>query len=472
MQRDLEQGQAPLDPYERFVQERPAEAMRVQQLVDEGRVALESGEGERARGLFMRALAIFPWVPAALTNLAALALQRNEPEQAWRYLTDLFARFPDDPSGNGVAVRYWLGRSSTPMAYFHAQRALAGLAAQKGPARAKSDSSARQRAAIILLSTFAAFDGDDLICDLYSLAYDCDWDATALLTFGIAFYNRGDLAQAEKLWLACADDERAVRYLTLLRWNKEGVVPPFRLDYHLGARMPTLDELREILQARMEGAGPLRSLAVLPSRFFGLQREEGEPFPLFQALRYAASHGIPSLAVLDGIRDILSGEEEQAELAMGLLFMDRWPHLGELLRYTVSCAEISLRVRLGAVLYLLWIEGFKSAQEALSAVGPKEDATELDRLLISVVGLQVAIVGGDAAAAGQALDAAQRHLEAAGAEGEEWRPLLEELTAHYEKLTGKSRPSVEPEPERTVDPARRPVPDNVILFPIDRDRRG
>ena len=157
---------------------------------------------------------------------------------------------------------------------------------------------------------------------------------------------------------------------------------------------------------------------------------------------------------------------------MGLLFMDRWPHLGELLRYTVSCAEISLRVRLGAVLYLLWIEGFKSAQEALSAVGPKEDATELDRLLISVVGLQVAIVGGDAAAAGQALDAAQRHLEAAGAEGEEWRPLVEELTAHCEKLTGNSRPSVEPEPERTVDPARRPVPDNVILFPIDRDRRG
>ena len=218
----------------------------MQQLVDEGALLPRKRKERRAR------LSCGRWRSfrgsAARHNLAAgIATQRTE--QAWRYLTDLFARFPDDPSGNGVAVRYWLGRSSTPMAYFHAQRALAGLAAQKGPARAKSDSSALQRAAIILLSTFAAFDGDDLICDLYSLAYDCDWDATALLTFGIAFYNRGDLAQAEKLWLACADDERAVRYLTLLRWNKEGVVPPFRLDYHLGARMPTLDELREILQA-------------------------------------------------------------------------------------------------------------------------------------------------------------------------------------------------------------------------------
>lgn len=467
----MELGRAALDPYEQFVRERPADALRVQQLVDEGRTALESGEGERARGLFVRALSIFPWVPPALTNLAALALQRDEKEQAWQYLSELFRRFPDDPAGNGVAIRYWLSRGSVPMAYYHGRRALAGLRAQAGSDRIKRDPSSWQRAALILLSTFASVGADDLICDLYALAHELEWDATSLLTFGIAFYNRGEIDQAETLWEACGEDERALRYVELLGLNREEVLPPFRLDYQLSARMPTLEELQQLLQTQVEDARPFRTLTVL-SEQGEAPEARGGPFHLFQALRYAVAQGIPSLAVLDGIRHILTGTEEQAELAMGMLFLDRWPHLGELLRYAARRADRPMRIRLGAVLYLLWIQGQQAARETLAAVD-NEASTETEHLLVHIVRLQVALAAGDLEEADEALRAAEIYLEQAGTDGEEWLPLLRELRSHYERLTGKGTEKGEPASERKKARGRgRQVPDNVILFPTDRGARN
>lgn len=471
MQREFEQGQVALDPYELFVREQPEEAARIQQLVDEGRSALESGQGDRARGLFMRALSIFPWVPPALTNLAALALQRDEKEQAWHYLADLFARFPNDPAGNGVAIRYWLGRGSTPMAYHHARRALKGLAAQAESERVQVDPSAWQRASLILLSTFAGFEGDDLICELHAIAGGLEWDATALITFGIAYYNRGEIAQAERLWEACGEDERARHYRALLKLNADGVLPPFRLDYHLSARMPTLAELEQVLHTQSEMSGPFRTLAMLPGQ--GGEGPEGPAggFNILNALRYAVAQGIPSLAVLDGIGQILNGTAEQAELAMGMLFLDRWPHLGELLRYTARLDQVSLRVRLGAILYLLWIDGYQAAREALEAI-EMDAATNVERLLGSIVRLQIAIVGEDVDEGRAALNEAEEHLASAGGDGEEWRPLVDELTSRLEGLADGKPGAGGSHAGPTAEAPRKKLPDNVIQFPTDRGRRS
>src|SRR5690606_38610705 len=106
--------------------ERPEEAARIDRLISEGRSLLEGGRADEARVRFVKALAIFPLIPSALTNLAALALHAGHEDQAWHYLSQVLEHFPCDPSANGVAMRYWLQRGSYPRAYYHGTQAVRG----------------------------------------------------------------------------------------------------------------------------------------------------------------------------------------------------------------------------------------------------------------------------------------------------------------------------------------------------------
>lgn len=476
MDRDQGRGLSVPDRYERFLEEESEESTRVERLVDEGRACLERGESERARILFIKALSIFPWVPPALANLAALALQRDEFDQAFRYLSDLFEHFPYDPAGNGVAIRYWLRRGSSPMAYLHARRALNGLKAMADEKEALRDPSLLQRASIILLSTFSAFEADDLICDLYALHDQADWDATSRLTFGIAFYNRGDLGTARTLWSQCDDSGPVMLYRMLLDLVDAQVFPPFRLDYHLSARMPTLDELQQVLHVNARGPLRLHSLALIPQAHGEPTELDPEHMDWMQALRYAVAKGIPSLAVLDGVHQILygcngdEGSEEQAELALSILLIDRWPHLGELLRYVSHSDDLPLRVRLTAALYMLWTEGKEAAKAALDKL-KLEAASEFDQLLAHIVRLQVALIGEDVEEARNALHEAQHAAERVGDDAEEWMTVLSELTTRFHSLAKEHGAHRGDLAENEGSTTRTP-PDNVILFPTGKERGG
>ena len=116
------------DVYLQFQREHPKEAERVRTLVQEGRQRLESGQPDEARNRFMRALAIFPHIPAALTNLAALAMQQNNLDQAEEYIGQVLHHFPNDPAAHAVAARLWLQREVHPYVRYHARQAVRGMA--------------------------------------------------------------------------------------------------------------------------------------------------------------------------------------------------------------------------------------------------------------------------------------------------------------------------------------------------------
>src|SRR5690625_949523 len=188
------------DPYDEFIVKRPKEAAKVERFIDEGRLLLEGGVPERARACFMKALAIFPIIPTALTNLAALSLHDGHPDQARHYLNKVMNYYPSDPAANGIAIRYWLQQGSYPQAYHHGTRAIAGLKRLLDKDGNLPDPTVVDRACVILLSTLTEFGADSLITEIDSLFPEREWEEHVHAILGIAHYNLGEFAKAQRAW--------------------------------------------------------------------------------------------------------------------------------------------------------------------------------------------------------------------------------------------------------------------------------
>lgn len=452
-------------PYEQFLTEQPDEAARLRRLVDEGRRSLEQGDGEQARIHFVKALAVFPVVPAALTNLAALALHQDQMDQAWKYLSELFDHYPLDPSAHGVAMRYWIKRGSRPMAHRHGVKALHGLSELIENREQLSDPSVIERSRVILLTTLAGFEADHLITELYNICSEYAWDDLACTTIGIAFYNQGELDQARQLWSGCEDSGPADLYLMLLDLVREQALTPFRLDYQLGARLPSLDDVRQALQAT-PGLKP--SLRLVPSQANDEDQTptKHEEEPLVQALQYAVVRRMPALAVLEALHHVLHGTDEEGELALSILFFDQWPYLREFLPAVADKATLSIRIRLNAALYMLWTDGVSEATHAVTRI-EAEPMSEVDAMISQIIRLQIALVAEDTVAARQAEAQARSFMPTVATQAPSWVAVLEELSTRLNEMLQGS------EAERKDAPnvqASHPVT-NVIPFPIDRGKR-
>lgn len=459
-----------LDPFEQFAVERPEEAARIDRLISEGRSLLEGGRADEARVRFVKALAIFPLIPSALTNLAALALHAGHEDQAWHYLSQVLEHFPCDPSANGVAMRYWLQRGSYPRAYYHGTQAVRGLDMLIKRFDTLRDPSVVDRARIILMSVLPNFAADSLITQLSTVCGDRPWDDVAKTAIGIAWYNTGEFEKAKETWTACSGYDPARLYLFLLELVERGVVVPFRLDYQLNAALPSVADVHTSLQLMLPRSGqPLR---VVRNGKDEIKEDETPPLKedderaFMEAVRYAMMRPLPSLAAVEGMYDIFHGTDAEAEAALSILFFHRWPYLPQLLPAIVADTGLTLRVRLNGALYILWTLGPEEAQKALDALS-SDQKSPIEELLAGIIRMQIAWVTEDVAA-GRAAEARARQAAARvdGDDIEMWLAILEELSRRFSDLEGAAkRDSTGVSPVQPVTGTS-----NIIPFPARRDK--
>lgn len=436
------------DVYLQFQREHPKEAERVRILVQEGRQRLEGGQLDEARNRFMRALAIFPHIPAALTNLAALAMQQNNLDQAEEYIGQALHHFPNDPAAHAVAARLWLQREVQPYVRFHTRHAVRGVAhLQMQSDLLAEDPSLLERARVIVLSTLALCQADALLAELYGLLPDAPWSENDLTIIGIALFNLGEIDQAAEVWkLANGGEESpSAVYRFLVELVRQQVVYPFQLDYQLHARLPSVDELRSAVEEHSfdQALGGRRSFRLLKTEGED-DANEGEEADaddergwneqqLVQALRLALPRHIPSRAVALGLYHIFRGDEEEAELALSILFFERWPHLPQVLRAVQDKPELSPRVRLNAALYTLWLSGAEAVRPVLERFVP-EDLSVRDRFILHIVWIQVALSEENVALA-QAHEAeAQSLVDPVVKDLDAWVHVLNELSLRIDQM--------------------------------------
>lgn len=438
------------DVYLQFQREHPKEAERVRMLVQEGRQRLEGGQPEEARNRFMRALAIFPHIPAALTNLAALAMQQNNLDQAEEYIGQVLHHFPNDPAAHAVAARLWLQREVHPYVRYHARRAVRGIAhLQTQSELLAEDPTLLERARMIVLSTLALCHADALLTELYALTPDAPWSEQDLTIIGIALFNLGEIDQAAEVWERAngAEGSPAAVYRFLADLVRQKKIYPFQLDYQLHARLPSVDELRNAVEAHAFDetfGGVRRSFRLLKStaehetdETAESQDEEERVWDEQQlvqaALRLALPRHIPSRAVALGLYHIFRGEEEEAELALSILFFERWPLLPQVLSAVQQQPELSPRVRLNAALYSLWLSGPEKVRPMLERFVPEELSVR-DRFIWHVVWIQVALAEQNLALA-QAHEAeAQSLVEQVVKDLDAWVHVLNELSLRIDQL--------------------------------------
>lgn len=430
------------DVYLQFQREHPKEAERVRTLVQEGRQRLESGQPDEARNRFMRALAIFPHIPAALTNLAALAMQQNNLDQAEEYIGQVLHHFPNDPAAHAVAARLWLQREVHPYVRYHARQAVRGMAHLQTHAELLAeDPTLLERARVIVLSTLALCQADALVAELYALMPDAPWSENDLTIIGIALFNLGEIDRAAEVWQRAdgAEGSPAAVYRFLADLVRQKMIYPFQLDYQLHARLPSVDELRSAVDEHAfdETLGGRRSFRLLKSAAENETDGEADSHwdeqQLVQALRLALPRHIPSRAVALGLYHIFRGEEEEAELALSILFFERWPLLPQVLRVVQQHPELSPRVRLNAALYLLWLSGPEEVRPVLESWVP-EALSVRDRFIWHVVWIQVALTERNLALA-QAHEAeAQSLVEQVVKDLDAWVHVLNELSLRIDQL--------------------------------------
>ena len=235
------------DPYEEFVRQNEELARRIQSVIDKGRSHLENGMLSEARKEFQRALALFPYVPAALNNLALMAFAEGESELAKAYLQQLLHFHETEPTANALMARYWAERGSIPLAMAHAEMAArSALALMKSPQG--SDPSRASRSLEFAFQSLTLLGEDRLLTHLYAASGEPPLMPVTLLHVGIAFFNRGDFQAAKRLWERAwqqqPDLEPARVYLTMLDLLERHKLLPFRLDHRL--EMPQAEKGRRI----------------------------------------------------------------------------------------------------------------------------------------------------------------------------------------------------------------------------------
>lgn len=461
------------DPYVTFEREHPAEAERVRKLVNEGRYYLERGDSDEARARFVKALAVFPLVPSALTNLAALAIHQENLDQAWYYLSQVLENFPKDPAAHAVAARYWLQRGSHPNVYRHGRAAVTSLTTMAQRAKELADPSVFDRARRIVVSTLALFQADLLLVEVHAALPNAEWDEATTTMFGIAHFNVGEYPTAAQLWRSVAssvDESPAGWYLSLLELLETRMVVPFHLDYNLEARLPSEDELRRAIETHLTPDRPLRLVAKGADEVEDEEETAGED--LIQALRMVA-RPIPSVAVAAALRRLAHGDDDEAELALAILFFERWPFLEQVLRYIASSGDFSTRLQLNGALYLLWTSGPDESLPILKRFDLGQ-MDEVEVFIAHIIWIQVSLATKDLASARKHEAEAQRLVGRVQGSVYAWTQVLTELSLRIDQMAREweNRPGERERPSGVGEDAAPPGVEKVVPFIRRRTERN
>jgi tetratricopeptide (TPR) repeat protein len=309
------------DPYEEFARQNEELAARIQTIVDKGRAHLEQGLIAEARKEFFRALALFPYVPAALNNLALLAFGEGDSERASAYLRQLLQFHEAEPTANALMARYWAGLGAAPLAVAHAEMAVRSALAIAQSTEG-SDPSRVRRSLEFACQSLALLGDDGLLAHLFRASGEPTLMPVTLLHIGIAFYNRGDFLTAKRLWQTALrqqpDLEPARIYLEMCDLLERHKLLPFHLDHRL--EMPQAEKGRRVWLVHVPTLFVAGALARL---YQGSTQEAEEAIPLL------AGVGIPGLdrillqvgtdsaratstRILAGLQLAATGHEEQA----------------------------------------------------------------------------------------------------------------------------------------------------------------
>jgi tetratricopeptide (TPR) repeat protein len=225
-----------IDRYEEFCEQQPELAARIQSIIERGRTLLENGLLQQAKKEFRRALALYPFVPAALNNLALLAFGESDSEGAKAYLEQLLKHDPHEPTACALLARYWLEMGSTPHAYRYIDTAVQAVLASTGHASEIDDSRLRRSLEFICQALIRLGD-DGLLIRLYTELNEPELLPRTLLHIAIAFYNRGHFHKAVALWrevLNMAPEEVAAQiHLDMMQIIRDHKLIPFRLDHRV-----------------------------------------------------------------------------------------------------------------------------------------------------------------------------------------------------------------------------------------------
>ncbi len=270
-------------PYETFAIAHPELAARIQAVVDRGRSHLEQGDKTEARKDFQRALALYPHVPAALNNLALLALADGEKEIARAYLDDLLAFDAEEPTAHALLARYWYETGSYPLAARAASAAVASILALSKNGQG-NDPTRLRRALQFTYQALAFLAADWEIVRLYEHVPDEPLLPPALTHVGLAYFNLGRLAEANALWEKAAGQEFAPAriFLELAAVLAAHELLPFHLDHML--EMPQPEQGRHVWLSHV----PTLFLAAAVSRVF-----QGTAAEVEEALSLTMQAGMP-----------------------------------------------------------------------------------------------------------------------------------------------------------------------------------
>lgn len=275
------------DPYEEFTRQNEELAARIQAIVDKGRSHLEHGLIQEARKEFHRALALFPYVPAALNNLALLAFGEGDSERASAYLRQLLQFDEAEPTANALMARYWAELGSVPLAVAHAEMAVGSTLALARSTEG-SDPSRLRRSLEFACQSLTLLEEDGLLVRLYQASGEPELMPVTLLHIGIASYNRGDFLTARHLWEKALrqqpDLEPAHIYLGMSALLEHHNLLPFHLDHRL--EMPQAEKGRRVWLVHV----PTLFVAGALERLYHGSLQEAE-----EAMVLLAGVGIPGL---------------------------------------------------------------------------------------------------------------------------------------------------------------------------------
>jgi tetratricopeptide (TPR) repeat protein len=392
------------DLYEVFIQNKPAEAEKVRKLIQEGRNLYQAGNLAEARNRFIKALAVYPYIPSALVNLASISIMNNNLDQAWYYISTGIEFFSDKPAVHAVAVEYWKKRQSDPYIQYHCLMAVSTLKQLMEKGTPDHDPSIIERSRRIVYSTLIRAANDMGIVRSFELFPQSEWDEYAIVTAGIAYFNLGEFSKARLLWQQANNECSGASslYLYLLELIDTKTVIPFKMDYDLKAQLPVADDLQYISIEIKEDEPRLRLITNVneeEDRIITENKAEEKE----SSFKLVLPKELPSLAIISGLQSIFEGEAKKGELALCILFFQRWPHLPEILHEIIEWQVLPNSLRLNAAFYLLSVEGPAACQNALEYIENKEELNHFEQFMASVIGLQLAIYEGKAEAARERL---------------------------------------------------------------------
>lgn len=275
-------------PYQYFTQTNTELAARIQIIVDRGRAHLEHGNKEEARKDFLHALALFPHVPAALNNLALLALADGERERARAYLEILLDFDAKEPTANALIARYWRDAGAYPLAVKYADIAVQSVL-ELAKHELSDDPSWMRRALQFTYQALTLLEADAEIVRIYELLPNQELLPPTLAHVGLAYFNKGLFDKAIALWQQTVEKgyTTAQVFLDMNETITTHSLLPFRLDHLI--EVPPPEKGRHIWLSHV----PTVFSAAALTRVYRNSASEAE-----EALTLLLQAGIPGLEVI------------------------------------------------------------------------------------------------------------------------------------------------------------------------------